>query len=539
MWTPTHVQVTVQRARGLLQKGKNGTNDAFVTIALGKEKFQTSVKDKAEDPVEWHEECELQIPRQGNKADIVLTVLHRNFIGDEFLGQISIPLAEFDVYDKPKNKWYELKSKPGQEKKNKYRGEIEVKVQFTVQSGVNTAASLADINKKDGIRASLGTLSQKMGGSLLSLGKEKKGSLRNLAKAVGHKVSTLPGRGKKKNKDESFGAIPESTGISGSEFVTVKRSNRHDADPGVISDDEDEFRFDELSHRSSHSSLSVSQVALSTPKDGSLENLGGGEFMRRSHATPPPVKQPPPKVETKGFPEPVTKPHRWSSGAADDWESKLFGKKEIKTDFEADIYVPQVIHEKPIFEKVEDNPNSEISVKPKHVTPPTPVVQQQEREPVPKPRQVQNAPKLEEPPPPAPKINTIQPNVAVVETQSSPNTKPKESIRNSVKESLASIFGGSNNKHETQKGTPIAVTNPIRNMKDHHEARLPRDILKKYENKSREDLIEIIINQQASVEYQKQKLSDMEDYIDNLVARVIETHPTLLQSPFVTRHTLK
>lgn len=54
-----------------------------------------------------------------------------------------------------------------------------------------------------------------------------------------------------------------------------------------------------------------------------------------------------------------------------------------------------------------------------------------------------------------------------------------------------------------------------------------------------QDLIEIIINQQASVEYQKQKLSDMEDYIDNLVARVIETHPTLLQSPFVTRHTLK
>lgn len=36
-------------------------------------------------------------------------------------------------------------------------------MQFTVQSGVNTAASLADINKKDGIRASLGTLSQKMG----------------------------------------------------------------------------------------------------------------------------------------------------------------------------------------------------------------------------------------------------------------------------------------------------------------------------------------------------------------------------------------
>ena len=28
-------------------KGKDGTNDAFVTIGLGKEKYQTSVKEKA------------------------------------------------------------------------------------------------------------------------------------------------------------------------------------------------------------------------------------------------------------------------------------------------------------------------------------------------------------------------------------------------------------------------------------------------------------------------------------------------------------
>ena len=35
-----------------------GTNDAFVTIGLGKEKFQTSVQEKAEDP-EWCEQCEL------------------------------------------------------------------------------------------------------------------------------------------------------------------------------------------------------------------------------------------------------------------------------------------------------------------------------------------------------------------------------------------------------------------------------------------------------------------------------------------------
>lgn len=104
------------------------------------------------------------IPRHGNKAEIVLTVLHRNFIGDEFLGQVGIPLSDFDVYDKPKNRWFNLKCKPGQDKTN-YRGEIEVRVTFTVQSGVSTAGSVTEL-RKDGIRASFGQLSQKVGSSI-------------------------------------------------------------------------------------------------------------------------------------------------------------------------------------------------------------------------------------------------------------------------------------------------------------------------------------------------------------------------------------
>lgn len=35
-----------------------GTNDAFVTIALEKNKFQTTIKDSVIDP-EWYEECDL------------------------------------------------------------------------------------------------------------------------------------------------------------------------------------------------------------------------------------------------------------------------------------------------------------------------------------------------------------------------------------------------------------------------------------------------------------------------------------------------
>lgn len=100
---------------------------------MGKEKYQTSPKEKAIDNefTEWHEVCELyveinklniiqvgtyllyflifffrQIPKQGNTAELILSVLHRNFLGlDQFLGQTTIPLAEIDVYERPKSKY--------------------------------------------------------------------------------------------------------------------------------------------------------------------------------------------------------------------------------------------------------------------------------------------------------------------------------------------------------------------------------------------------------------------------------------------------
>ena len=41
------------------------------------------------------------IPTKGNTAELVLTVLHRNFLGvDEFLGRLVLPLSQFDHNDK-------------------------------------------------------------------------------------------------------------------------------------------------------------------------------------------------------------------------------------------------------------------------------------------------------------------------------------------------------------------------------------------------------------------------------------------------------
>ncbi|XP_017074264.1 mediator of RNA polymerase II transcription subunit 12 [Drosophila eugracilis] len=277
MWSPTHCSVTVQRARGLLTKGKNGTNNCFVTIALGKEKYQTSVKDKAENSVNWNEECELKIPDQGNRAELTLTCLHRNNLGiDEFLGQASLPLNEMDVYDRPRAKWFKLESKPGKEKKNKERGELEVRIAFVVKSG-----SLTDLSKKDKHKSSIGQLASSVGGSLLSIGNgEKRRSIKKLAGSLSSKLHI---RSKKKNQEggaddsSSFGGsfaslgTPNSSNGRGQNGGSGRRRGGQragEADPGVISEDEDEFVFDNLSHKSSGSSLNIQRSGLQPPPVG-------------------------------------------------------------------------------------------------------------------------------------------------------------------------------------------------------------------------------------------------------------------------------
>lgn len=99
---------------------------------MGKEKFQTSSKEKDinSETIEWNEMCELYvykiyiylfpnltfeyfilrlIPKNGNSAELVLSILHTNFIGlDQFLGQTVIPLADIDVYERPKSKYVQI-----------------------------------------------------------------------------------------------------------------------------------------------------------------------------------------------------------------------------------------------------------------------------------------------------------------------------------------------------------------------------------------------------------------------------------------------
>lgn len=233
----------------------------------------------------------------------MLTCLHHNNFGiDEFLGQITLPLNQMDQFERPRSRWFKLLSKPGHDKKDKDRGELELRTAFTVKAG-----SLSDLSKKDKNKLSVGNVAG--GGSLLSLGTlEKRKSLKKFAKSLGSKMH-VTGRKKKEKSDDSDSYSGSFSSI-GTPNMPIRNSrnmsnNMGNADPGVISEDEDEFAFDNLSHKSSGSSLNV------RPKTSNLVITGNEE---EKVMTLPPSKPP------RNVNDPPTKEK------VDEWAAKLYGK---------------------------------------------------------------------------------------------------------------------------------------------------------------------------------------------------------------------
>ncbi|NXE55296.1 RFIP2 protein, partial [Casuarius casuarius] len=164
-WFPTHVQVTVLQAKGLKPKGKSGTNDAYTIIQLGKEKYSTSVAEKTLDPV-WKEEASFELPgllmqENPEKYVLYLIVMHRSLVGlDKFLGQVAINLNDiFEDKQRRKTEWFNLESKQG--KRTKDRGEIKVNIQFMRN---NMTASMFDLSMKDKTKSPFAKLKDKMKG---------------------------------------------------------------------------------------------------------------------------------------------------------------------------------------------------------------------------------------------------------------------------------------------------------------------------------------------------------------------------------------
>ncbi|XP_060712713.1 rab11 family-interacting protein 1-like [Hemiscyllium ocellatum] len=176
-WYPTHVKVVVIRARGLRSKGKDGTNDAYAIMQLGKEQYSSSVAEKTAAP-QWREEAEFELPPlqsgRGEKSTLRLTVMHRALVGlDKFLGQAAISLSElYGNKTRSKVGWYKLYSKAG--KADKERGEIEADIQFVRN---NMTASMFDLSATDKSRSTLGKLKDRLKG-------KKRGGFSDSASAI-------------------------------------------------------------------------------------------------------------------------------------------------------------------------------------------------------------------------------------------------------------------------------------------------------------------------------------------------------------------
>lgn len=427
MWSPTHVQVIVQRAKNLRIKGKHGVNDTYVTIQLGKEKYQTSVQQKTLTP-EWHEECELMIPN-GNTHSITLTVYHRNLMAiDKFLGRVDIPLQELDIYERPKNRFYPLRGKPNKSD-GKERGELEVRLAFVVKS---VTGSLMDLSKKQHKTNSLPRMVQSVGGSLMNLagGKDKKFSIGHLKSSLGGKLSDKLPRKKSSLKDA---AVIEEQGTELDDDQSIG--------DGEYSD------FDAISTASS-------------------SHTGDNPHFVLSHTD---------TVSEQGVPVTTI-------------QNKI-----------SDVTGISAI---PAYSSVSESPthnnHSSSLIENNNVT------------------------------------NTVEVKNGNNQSLSS-NTKDvggKTNYSRSVRQQMNSVVTKEKQNIKQEKRT---LEQNFINEQSHLNKLAPKEVLALYEAMTKQELIDLLCKQRNLIEKQQCQINDLESYIDNLLVRVMDTTPRLLQNPYRSR----
>ncbi|TRY85410.1 hypothetical protein DNTS_016098 [Danionella cerebrum] len=158
-WLPTSARVTVLQARGLRAKGKNGTNDAYAVMQLGKDKFVTAVAEKSAAPV-WKEQASFELPVCSGNGSLQVCVLHRALVGpDKTLGTADINLQELrEDPCRSKPQWFKLMGKSG--KADKERGEVLLDIKFMRN---HMTASMFDLSQEKS-RSRLSKLKDKLKG---------------------------------------------------------------------------------------------------------------------------------------------------------------------------------------------------------------------------------------------------------------------------------------------------------------------------------------------------------------------------------------
>jgi len=187
----------VTKAKNLLERSKGG-NDAYCIIGLGKEKFLTSVRPKTLNPV-WDEQAEFPL---GEREDLKVTVYHKSSIIDEFVGRTVLNISDMvSENTRTHSKWYKLMSKEEKkDKKEKERGEIEVRIEFLVKP---KAGSILDLSKAKDKSLSLKSL------------KEKSSSIKNL---FGDKLKKLNHKKQKFTGENQYSLAEQAKRMGGSKL---------------------------------------------------------------------------------------------------------------------------------------------------------------------------------------------------------------------------------------------------------------------------------------------------------------------------------
>lgn len=491
---------------------------------------------------------------------------------------------------------------------------------------------MSDLTKKNkGSLQSLNKVANNLGGSLLSIGTKEKKNIKKFAKSMSHKVEKVGEKAKKSvsnlrqvKESEPLEDLPESRQWSTLDSRTT-RGFKDDGnyDPGVNSDDEDDmFKFEELSHKSSGSSLQVGNMGIvsntSTPLNGSLENLGGGEFLRRSIATPTGGSiRGTPAGSVRGISKPPRTPSMRSNLVLDEWEAKLLGKKGQFNGSQAgddavsisslasgtsrgtsatvaDTWQPGTRHTS--VSTVESRGNAEggsrtasTSSNPgdawpnrntiKHSDSGLPSYKQAtessrtfetekeleapvgRKKIIPVQSDFESSPSPESPSSPIdsplpgrynaskfskshsqgqfkyPKENDEleQKRKSIgMKLKSTYSFRDKDESKSSRRNSVESNISRHSRTHSDGSEGPPAGTRVVLGRETtptplSNNTRMSHEIMTRFDGKSREDLIEMIVNLQGTVEHQGRKADDLEDYIDSLLIRVMEVAPVILQ----------
>lgn len=91
-----------------------------------------------------------------------------------------------------------------------------------------------------------------------------------------------------------------------------------------------------------------------------------------------------------------------------------------------------------------------------------------------------------------------------------------------------------NNKGQKQYGERIIVGHENEVKITGKTVEVSSDVMKKYEGKTKEEIMNIAHSLENEVRMEKSKVKELENYLDNLLLRVMETHPRILQNPYRT-----